>query len=365
MIWIVLAILLAVILALLLALRAEDLSHLDRDELPPCDRKPSDQHEEVLAKLRELTSSARGLKGKARLYALRRHMDTLSDGIPLSSEFRPSGAGEPRGEWVIAPGTDTSRRILYIHGGAWVAGSPRSHRAITDQLSRVANAAVFAVDYRLMPEHRYIDGLRDCRNAYRWILDHGPDGDQPASFVVVAGDSAGGSHTLVLLAWARDRGLRQADAAIALSPSTDLTLTAPSNRNNIGTDPLLGPTFGGLSRIPLPVLWWASYAAFRVPPASPLASPLRGSLANLPPTLVHASDCEMLLDNARRYVAKARDAGSPAELHTWPGMVHVWHIFAPLLPEAEEAFDDIGRFLHQLAPAGKPSATVEQARKTS
>lgn len=173
--------------------------------------------------------------------------------------------------------------------------------------------------------------------------------------MLVAGDSAGGSHTLALIAWARDNGLRQADAAIAFSPSTDLTLTAPSNRGNIKTDHLLGPAFGGLSKIPLPVVWWATLAAFRVSPTNPVASPLRGDLQNLPTTLIQASDTEMLLDNARRYVAKAKAAGSPATLHTWPGMVHVWQIFVPLLPEAEEAFKDIKRFLDELeSPVGSP-----------
>jgi acetyl esterase/lipase len=346
MLWIILAIIAFIVIATLLLFRLEDLSHLDQDDYPIQNGKPSAANREVLGRIRELDQSSRGLRGKARLIALRKHMDGLSEGLELASEFRHCES--PRGEWVLAPGIDTRRRILYIHGGAWAAGSPRSHRAITDRLSQIAGAAVFAVDYRLMPENRFMDGVRDCREAYTWLLKHGPDGAEPADFMVVAGDSAGGSHTLALLAWIRDKGLRQADAAIAFSPSTDLTLTAPSNRNNIGTDPLLGPAFGGLSKIPLPVIWWATLAAFRVSPASPVASPLRGDLKNLPPTLIHASDTEMLLDNARRYAARAEAAGSPVTLHTWHGMVHVWQIFVPLLPEAEEAFEDIRKFLEQI-----------------
>ena len=342
-VWILLAFVLLVVAATVLVFRIEDLSRLDQGDYPVRPAVPGDGQQRVLGRLRELGESARGLKGKARLLALRRHMDGLSEGLTLASEFRHNDA--PRGEWVLAPGVDHRRRVLYIHGGAWVAGSPRSHRAITDRFSRIANAAVFAVDYRLMPEHRFMDGVRDCRRAYTWLLEHGPDGPARAEFMVGAGDSAGGSHTLALLAWARDTGLRQADAAVALSPSTDLTLTAPSNRDNIATDPLLGPVFGGLAKIPLPVLWWGTWAAFRVPPTSPVASPLRGSLAHLPPTLIHASSTEMLLDNARRYAAKAREEGSPVELHTWAGMVHVWHIFVDLLPEAEAAFEDIRDFL--------------------
>lgn len=346
MLWIILVIILLIVAATLLLFRLEDLSHLDQDDYPVRQGKPSDANREVLGRIRELGQSSKGLRGKARLVALRKHMDGLSEGLALASEIRYCES--PRGEWVLAPGCDTRRRILYIHGGAWAAGSPRSHRAITDRLSQIAGAAVFAVDYRLMPENRFMDGVRDCRGAYTWLLKHGPDGPEPADFMMVAGDSAGGSHTLALLAWIRDKGLRQADAAIAFSPSTDLTLTAPSNRNNIGTDPLLGPAFGGLSKIPLPVIWWATLAAFRVSPTSPIASPLRGNLRNLPPTLIQASDTEMLLDNARRYAARAEAAGSPVTLHTWHSMVHVWQIFVPLLPEAEEAFEDIRQFLEQV-----------------
>lgn len=348
MIWFVLALLLLIILITVLVLRGENLAHLDRADFPKKDYTPSPGHNEVLEAIRDMSRSARGLKGKARLMALRKHMDGLSEGREFVSEFRPPGARAPKGEWVLAPGVDTRRRVLYIHGGAWVAGSPYSHRSITDRLSKVANAAVFAVDYRLLPEHRYREGLRDCQEAYQWMLDHGPDGREPAGFVVVAGDSAGGSHALVLIAWIRDQGLRQADAAVALSPSTDLTLTAPSNRHNIKTDPLLGPTFGSLLRVPLPVLWWLSFFGMRLSPSNPQASPLRGNLENLPPVLIHASDSEMLLDNARRYANKAKDSGSPVELETWPGMVHVWHMFPDMLPEAEEAFDNIGEFLKRV-----------------
>ena len=183
----------------------------------------------------------------------------------------------------MAPGADSRRRVLYIHGGAWLLAA----LAVTGRLPTVFPGLpmlpFFAVDYRLMPEHRFMDGIRDCRQAYAWLLNHGPDGEAPVDFMVVAGDSAGGSHTLSLLAWIRDNGLRQADAAVALSPSTDLTLTALSNRENIRTDPLLGPVFGGLSKIPLPVLWWGTLAAFRISPTNPVASPCGVSLTSCHP----------------------------------------------------------------------------------
>ncbi|PCM43617.1 alpha/beta hydrolase [Marinobacter sp. ANT_B65] len=346
MFWIIATVVLLIIALTVFLFRTEDLSYLDKETYPVRETGPSPENQRVLERIRDMGKAGKGLRGKARLISMREHMETLSDGLDFRSEFRRNTS--PDGEWVIAPGADTRRRILYIHGGAWAAGSPRSHRAITDRLSRIANAAVFAVDYRLMPEHRFMDGVRDCRIAYTWVTENGPDGMSKATFIMVAGDSAGGSHTLGLLAWIRDSGLRQADCALAFSPSTDLTLTAPSNRNNIETDAMLGPIFGGLSKIPLPVIWWATLAAFRISPTSPVASPLRGNLANLPPTLIQASDSEMLLDNARRYATKAKNQGSRVELHTWPGMVHVWQIFTPTLPAAEEAFADIEAFIREI-----------------
>lgn len=314
----------------------------------PARLQQSEAHQQVLEKVMGMHTAAEGLHGRARVKALRNYMDSMSDDLEPVSEIRSPGSDSPKGEWVIAPKARPERRILYIHGGSWVAGSPKSHRAITDRLSRLAHACVFAVDYRLMPENRYLDGIIDCQQAYRWMLENGPEGKAQAEFVVVAGDSAGGSHTLGLIAWIRDQGLHPPNAAIALSPSTELMLTSLGSRANLKTDVMLGPTVKKLSRIPLPLLWWGTVLGMRVLPTSPMASPLRGKLHGLPPTLIHVSESEILHENAERYVEKARAAGSPVEIKTWPDMVHVWHLFTPLLPEAEEAFEHIGEFLSRV-----------------
>ncbi|MEH6355312.1 MAG: alpha/beta hydrolase [Marinobacter sp.] len=305
----------------------------------------NEARQQVLEKVQGMHAAVEGLRGRVRIEALRRYMDCMNDGLELVSKIRPAADNAPRGEWVIAPGSDPNRRILYIHGGSWVAGSPKSHRAITDRLSRLAHACVFAVDYRLMPENRYLDGIIDCQQAYRWMLDNGPDEKAAADFVVIAGDSAGGSHALGLIAWIRDQDLQSPNAVIALSPSTELMISSLSKRANLKTDAMLGPTVEKLARIPSPLLWWGTVLGIRILPTNPKASPLRGRLHNLPPTLIHVSQSELLHENAQRYVEKAQAAGSPVEIKTWPDMVHVWQIFTPLLPEAEEAFDDISGFL--------------------
>jgi acetyl esterase/lipase len=342
----------------IVVLRGEDLRYLDQPIPRHPARAPSDAMRGVLRELADFTDQPVG-RGRARVQTIRGFMDEMGDRRPTTAEFTPVQTSEVRGEWVTAAGGSTSRRILYIHGGAFFAGSPRSHRPITNRLAHLTGCAVFAVDYRLMPEHARIRGIEDCRRAYRWMLEHGPSGPETASFVVVAGDSAGGNLTLSLLAWLRDQGLRQADAGVALSPATDAALNAPSLRENVASDPMLGPAFGVLARVPKLLLLWYTLITTRMRPADPRISPLRGNLAGLPPILIQASDSEMLLDDARRYVAKARAAESPVVLQTWPDMVHVWQIFTPDLAEAEEAYLKIGEFL-QAVEGGQAAHAVAE-----
>ncbi len=337
-----------------LFLQGPDLSRYDVPRDPPQGgwREVSPEHRQVVAGLAEFAAELERGPRKQRLATLRRQLDEgFGSGREVVAETRPANADGVPAEWVLAPGASAERRLLYLHGGAFMLGSPKSHRGLAAMMSQVARAAVLVADYRLLPEHRRLDGIADCQRAYRWILANGPDGPGPARTLFVAGDSAGGNLTLMIIAWARDEGLRAADAAVALSPGTDSTFGSPSLRSNVESDPMLGPLFGKLARYPRALLLYSSWTTNRIIPRDPRVSPVYGNLAGLPPVLVHASEAEMLRDDARRWVNKARAAGSPATLETWPGVVHVWHAFAPELPEAKEAFEHIGAFLERCAPA--------------
>lgn len=309
---------------------------------------PNSEHRAVITSLEGISAVLKGAPRIRHLKLLRDHMDTMAGDRPFDAQFIPVDAGGVSAEWVLAPGADSKRRTLYIHGGAWIMGSPRSHRVITAKFSEITGGAVLAIDYRLMPEHSRMAGIEDCRSTYRWMLEHGPEGAETANTVFVAGDSAGGNLTLSLIAWIRDQGLRAPNAAIALSPATDATLGSPSLRANVATDAMLGPLFGKLTRVPRSVLLWGGWIQNRMFPHHPVISPLLGDLSGLPPTLIHASSVEMLLDDSVRYANKAAAAGSPVTLQTWNHVVHVWHIFDPELTEARQAFEEIRQFVANL-----------------
>jgi len=305
------------------------------------------EYQEVVKTVRELILRILICIKKDSHQAARTIFDSISDGREYDCEFIPANAAGVPAEWVMAPGVSKSRRVLYIHGGGFAMGSPQSHRTITSRFSEITGSAVLAINYRLIPENRHSDCVEDCRTAYQWILENGPDGPSGVEQLFIGGDSAGGNLSLSLIAWIRDQKQRAPEAVVALSPLTDVTFSGASIRDNETTDVMLRPFMKTLNAIP-PFIrsWWVVWT-YKVRPSNPTASPLLGDLSGLPPTLVQASEAEMLLDDARRYVYKACASGSPAKLQTWANMVHIWQIFYPQLPQAGEAWLEIGKFLEQ------------------
>lgn len=253
-------------------------------------------------------------------------------------------------EWVVPnSGADTGRRLLYIHGGAFFMGSPRTHRPITTHLAEGMNAAVLAIDYRMLPENPRQAGIDDCETAWRWMAENGPEGAATARRMMVAGDSAGGNLTLSLLLALKADGERQADAACAIAPLTDATMQSDSLIENAPTDALLGNMIGPLEAIPVEERAALQAETWGIAADHPSVSPLHGDLDGLPPILVHASTSECLYDDARRYTDKATAAGTDVTLQTRDGLMHVWHNFAPNVPESVEALAEISAFFNDKA----------------
>ena len=285
---------------------------------------------------------------KKGLQVIRDFADNLSSDLESDCEFRDINANGVSAEWVIAPNTNTNRRILFFHGGAFALGCAKGHRHYTHRLSHLANAAVLSVNYRMLPEHSRRLANKDAQDAYRWILDNGPEGVEPIETLLVAGDSAGGNLTLMLAGWSKTEPLRKPDGVICFSPSADLTIRSPTIKANRATDPILANGLGPLSKIPKTIGAWVGLFLMRANPANPLNSPLFGDLSDLPPTLIQASDCEMLLGESIRYTNKALAAGSDVRLQIWKNQIHDWQLFSPESGSGKQAFAEVDAFIKSL-----------------
>lgn len=285
---------------------------------------------------------------KKGLQIIRDFADNLSADLKSDCEFRAVDADGVSAEWVIAPNANTSRRVLFFHGGAFVLGCAKGHRHYSHRLSHLANAAVLSVNYRMLPEYARRFANKDAQDAYRWILNNSPEGKEPIETLLVAGDSAGGNLALMLSGWSKTEPLKKPDGVICFSPSADLTISSPSIKANKATDPILGNGLGALRKIPKIIDVWVGLLLMRANPASPLNSPLFGDLSDLPPTLIQASDCEMLLGESIRYTNKALAAGSDVRLQIWKNQIHDWQLFSPESGSGKQAFAEVDTFIKSL-----------------
>ena len=252
-----------------------------------------------------------------------------------ASITRVSAGGVPADQ-IVPTGLATSRVVLFLHGGGYSLGSARSHRALGKRIAFAARARVVLPDYRLAPEHVFPAAVEDAVASYRWLLATGVEPER----IAVAGDSAGAGLALALLVSLRDAGAPLPACAVLLSPFADLECRGESYATLAELDPIVSREMGlGMGKV---------YIGDREP-SDPLASPVHAALDGLPPLLIQVGSREVVLDDARAIERHAREAGVLAKLDVWPGMVHVWHLFASALEEGQRAIEDLGSFIRQWA----------------
>ena len=234
-------------------------------------------------------------------------------------------------EWLRPPGAVAGRVVLYLHGGGYVIGSPRSHRHLAAAIASAGGASGLLLDYRLAPEHPHPAAVDDAVGAYRWLLDQAV----APGHIVIAGDSAGGGLAVATLLALRDAGVALPAGGVCISPWVDLTCSGGSYRTKAEADPIVRRA--GVEEMARAYLGTAA-------PRTPLASPLFADLRGLPPLLIHVGSDEVLLDDAVQLAERAKAAGVDTTLEVWDRMVHVWHWFLPMLDEARSAVEAIGRF---------------------
>jgi epsilon-lactone hydrolase len=254
--------------------------------------------------------------------------------VEADVECQPVSAGGIKSEWVTARGADAGRAILYLHGGGYVIGSINTHRALAGRLSRAAKARVLVIDYRLAPEHPHPAAVEDAVAAYRWMLQQGLQ----ASRIAVSGDSAGGGLTVATLVAIRDANLPMPAAGAPISPWVDMEGIGDSMISKSAADPIVQKD--GLLNMAKAYLGGKQ-------PRTPLAAPLYADLSGLPPLLIHVGTAETLLDDASRLAERAKKAGVDVSYEPWENMVHVWHLFAPMLDEGKQAIERIGAFVQK------------------
>ena len=267
-------------------------------------------------------------------------LEEMMSQFPLDEDVAYEGvnAGGVAAEWISTEGTTggtaDDRVMLYLHGGGYVVGSMRAYRGFLSRVSRATGARVLGLEYRLAPEFPFPAAVDDSVAAYRWLLSQGID----PSRIVIGGDSCGGGLTIATLVALRYLGEPIPAAGVCISPWVDLEGTGESMTSKAEVDPIVQKEM---------LEFMAHLYMGDRDRRTPLAAPLYADLRGLPPLLILVGTAETLLDDSTRLADRAKASGVTVELDIWEDMIHVWPIFAPVLPEGQQAIERIGEFVRQ------------------
>lgn len=247
-------------------------------------------------------------------------------------------------EWFLAEsGLDTEEAALvYLHGGGYIYGSTRTHAELLGRLAVRTRLPVLGVNYRLCPEHDVRDAREDVLKVHRELLEDG----WSAENIVWAGDSAGGALAITSAIALREAADPLPAALALISPWADLHCDSPSYDENDDLDYGTGDMMRRVAEVVLD----------GQPADDPVLSPVYADLSGLPPTLMHAGGGELVVDDCRRLAEAMEARGVQADLHIWEEMVHAFHIFASVLPTAEQAIGELAAFLRSHVAALQESA---------
>lgn len=226
--------------------------------------------------------------------------------------------------WVSGPKVARRSVFLYLHGGAYVMGSPLTHRQLAGRISYLTGLRAVMPRYRLAPENPFPAAIDDVTDAYLALLEAG----YKPRRIGLGGDSAGGGLALALLHRLRGMGVPRPAASVIFSPWVDMTLASPSVRENRASEAMLPGE--RIEEIRAMVLGTDG------DPMHPEASPLFGKFRGAGPIYIQASDSELLRDDTIRFAAHAARQGVEVTRDLWHNVPHALPLMENRIPEAGE-----------------------------
>jgi acetyl esterase/lipase len=238
-------------------------------------------------------------------------------------------------EWLYPPECNKDRVIIYLHGGAYIAGSPNTHRGLAARIAKASESPALFIDYSRAPENPFPAALEDVIKVYKWLIEQKKINPKK---IAIAGDSAGGGLALATLIKLRDEEIALPATAVCLSPWTDLAITGKTIETKAKEEIMLTKN---------DLLQSAEIYLGGTDSKNPLASPLYADLKGLPPLLLQTGTAEIILDDTIRFAEKAKKVGVEVTSDIWQKMWHVFQIYGILIPESKKALREIGKFIQR------------------
>jgi acetyl esterase/lipase len=261
----------------------------------------------------------------------RSFFDDLGKNYPAATgvEVKPEMIGNVSCYWFKPTQPAADKLIIYLHGGAFVWGSIRSHKALVSHIAEQTGTTILFVDYGLAPEHPYPQGVTDLMNVYQHVVKDLPE----TTHLFLVGDSAGGGLIVTAMQTIQKKNIRQPQGIVLMSPWLNLHADSPSYTENASLDPVLKQEA------------LKEFALAYNPDALPEASPSSATFKQFPPVLIFVGTNEILLDDSQRFYNSIRNIQPQTTLHIYPGQIHVWPFANIDQPDARKALTQIKAFV--------------------
>eukprot|EP00668_Euglena_longa_P029403 GGOE01036751.1.p1 GENE.GGOE01036751.1~~GGOE01036751.1.p1 ORF type:complete len:367 (-),score=103.39 GGOE01036751.1:293-1267(-) len=264
---------------------------------------------------------------------------------------------------------DARAAVLYIHGGAFIMGTPPIYFPMLTLLSRaLPGFHIYAIEYRKAPAFPFPASLDDCVTAYRFLQE--VHGLRPEN-IVLMGDSAGGNLAFTTTLYCLKHGLPPPAGVVGIAPWLDPALpqSTAMERAAWTRDPMLPAQrkeeVMQLYMHGFPGQVAQSGAALALRNAGlagegvsftqehPFVSPLRGSaedFAGHPPFCIHVGTRDFLMQESLDFVGRMAHTcpNTAGHVKVWPGLPHVFPIFPLFVPEALPSLLEMARFIQEV-----------------
>lgn len=246
--------------------------------------------------------------------------------VPENLVLEETSRAGVEGELIRHKDAPSRKVVLFIHGGSFTSCDKGSDRSVCFYIVSHSHMDVYNTNYALAPEHPFPQGLDDCYNVYLSIIE-----EYGAKNVIIMGESAGACLALGVCNRAKAKGKDLPVCIVLLSPPVQAERKLESHTTNYDTDCIVS-NFLEES--------WAEYFQTTDPVvlSSPEASPINGDFTDFPPTVVFASDSEILIDDSRMLEQKMTKQGAYCALEIGHNLIHVYPIYVSL-PEGKAAMD--------------------------
>ncbi|MBT1697063.1 alpha/beta hydrolase [Fulvivirgaceae bacterium PWU4] len=221
--------------------------------------------------------------------------------------------------------------VVYLHGGGFMYGSIRSHRAMVSHIAVATGRKILFVEYSLAPEKPFPAALNEATAVVRELLR-----TTPGLQFALMGDSAGGNLAMSTALNLKKLQLPSPLYQVLISPWLNLRTEYASYAENETNDPIITKEF-------------VTYAAanYTAPEnfSDPLVSPVLGSFTGLGPTLTLVGTKEILRDDSVHLHRALEKAGCISKLKTFDQVTHVWTLTDIESAESKETLQLIREFM--------------------